>query len=265
MLIILILAEFILICFIIENTFFLSVRREKIGERGIKIVHLSDIHKRSFGNENKRLISLVKAEKPDLIIFSGDVITRDCRNFSGVKTLFDSLSSIAPAFFANGNHELDLPDEYRAELDKIITDSGVHYMRNGNEKVTINGHILTVAYAELKRTAYKKNGGYRNLDTCTAEEIKEKIGSTDGELLLIAHNPFFAEEYAKLGADFTFCGHVHGGILRLFNIGVFSPERKFFPKYSKGVFKIGKMKLLVSGGLGKIRLFNPPEIVVYEI
>ena len=48
-------------------------------------------------------------------------------------------------------------------------------------------------------------------------------------------------------------------------IGLFSPERRFFPKYSKGVFEVGNMKLLVSGGLGKLRLFNPPEVAVYFI
>ena len=48
-------------------------------------------------------------------------------------------------------------------------------------------------------------------------------------------------------------------------IGLLSPERRFFPKYSKGVFEVGNMKLLVSGGLGKLRLFNPPEVVVYFI
>lgn len=266
MLIILILAELLLIWFIIENMLILSVRCEKIGSRGIKIVHLSDLHKRSFGEKNERLIKLVDAQKPDLIIFSGDAVTRDCRNFDGIKDLFVSLTGVAPTFFANGNHELDLPDEYRSELDKILISCGVHYMRNGNEKITVKEHTFTIAFDGLKRTVYKKNDSYRNLDTYTADELREKTGSINGgELILIAHNPFFAEEYAKIGAEFTFCGHVHGGIVRIFNKGLLSPERKFFPKYSKGVYTIGKMKLLVSGGLGKIRLFNMPEIVVYEI
>ena len=57
-----------------------------------------------------------------------------------------------------------------------------------------------------------------------------------------------------------------GGMIRLPFIGaVLSPERKFFPKYSSGVYEINNKKLLVSRGIGHsrpgIRLFNKREIV----
>ena len=113
---------------------------------------------------------------------------------------------------------------------------------------------------------YKKNGGYRDLDVIDKAYVEEKLGKCpEGEVLLIAHNPFFGEAYAEWGADYTFSGHVHGGIVRLFGVAMLSPERKFFPKYAKGVYDFGGRKLLVSAGLGKLRLFCPPEIVVYEI
>ena len=83
--------------------------------------------------------------------------------------------------------------------------------------------------------------------------------------MLLAHNPLFAEAYSQWGADMTFSGHVHGGAVRIFGKGVLSPERKFFPKYTKGVYTVGNMKLLVTSGIGKLRLFNPAEMVVYKI
>ena len=75
----------------------------------------------------------------------------------------------------------------------------------------------------------------------------------------------FGEEYAKWGAKYSFSGHVHGGSVRLFGKALLSPERRFFPKYAKGVYDFGDKKLLVSAGLGKLRLFDPPEIVIYDI
>ena len=45
---------------IYENFFMLVVRREKFGS-GVKIVHLSDLHKRTFGIHNSRLCSRVRA------------------------------------------------------------------------------------------------------------------------------------------------------------------------------------------------------------
>ena len=63
-----------------------------------------------------------------------------------------------------------------------------------------------------------------------------------------------------------YCGHVHGGAIRLpFIGGVLSPERTLFPKYSAGVYQIGKMKMIVSRGLGRLRLLNRPEIVVVDL
>lgn len=47
--------------------------------------------------------------------------------------------------------------------------------------------------------------------------------------------------------------------------GVLSPERKFFPKYDKGLYEKDGTKMYVSGGIGKPRLCNPPEISVIHL
>ncbi|MDO7206165.1 hypothetical protein Q5M85_20820 [Paraclostridium bifermentans] len=48
---------------------------------------------------------------------------------------------------------------------------------------------------------------------------------------MLAHTPFFFEDYSDYGADLVLSGHVHGGIIRLPLLGgVLSPNREFFPK-----------------------------------
>ena len=84
--------------------------------------------------------------------------------------------------------------------------------------------------------------------------------------ILLAHNPLYFEEYSKQNIDLILSGHVHGGMVRLPFIGaILSPERKFFPKYSSGVYELNNKKLVVSRGLGHsrpgIRLFNKREII----
>ena len=65
----------------------------------------------------------------------------------------------------------------------------------------------------------------------------------DGYQILLAHNPLWAKAYADWGADLVFSGHVHGGIIRLpFFGGILSPERRFFPKYSAGVYDLSGCK-----------------------
>lgn len=88
----------------------------------------------------------------------------------------------------------------------------------------------------------------------------KRPGQAPGCTVLLAHNPLLLDSYTGWGADLVLCGHVHGGLVRLpFLGGVLSPERKFFPKYDKGLYEKDGTKMYVSGGIGKPRLCNPPE------
>ncbi|MDE5946836.1 MAG: metallophosphoesterase [Oscillospiraceae bacterium] len=272
-----ILIIFILILFIyavLENTLMLKTRTEIFNNNTdkIKILHLSDLHKRSFGKYNIKLIEKVRSLNPDIIIFSGDLISRDTEDLTGLEKFIENLVKTAPVYFSMGNHELDLKitnNQKYKEFIEILKKYNVHILKNASENFTYKNRKISITGASLKNTVYKTNNGYKNIEKYSPEDISNDLGTPEYDCLniLIAHNPFFAETYSYWNADYTLSGHVHGGAVRIpfFNIPLLSPERKFFPEYSKGVFEIGNMKLLVSGGLGKFRLFNPPEIVVYYI
>ncbi|WP_028517583.1 metallophosphoesterase [Ruminococcus flavefaciens] len=249
----------------IENFCLLTVRREDLG-KGVRIVHLSDLHRKRFGRNNIRLCEKVKEQYPDMIILSGDLITRYEKDLSCAEMTLKMLCKIAPVYMIYGNHEQSISEEMRPELEAMFERSKVILLRNESSEININGRHLKVYGLLENYGVYKKNGGYRDLDTIKTDDLEKLLGKCpEGEVLLMAHNPFFAEAYAEWGAKYTFSGHIHGGAVRIFGIAMLSPERKFFPKNSKGVYTYGNMKLLVSAGLGKLRLFDPPEIVVYEI
>lgn len=251
---------------VFENFFLLRIRRERLGQ-GVRILHISDLHRRRFGRDNCRLIGAARSEKPDIILITGDIVSRRENDFSAAEKLLRELCSIADVYFIYGNHEQSLtaPDG-QARFADMLERTGVKLLRNRTVTAEIRGRRFNVCGLELPYTTYKKNDGYFRLDRLTVGDITAALGEyPHGETLLLAHNPIFGREYAAWGADYTFGGHIHGGSVRLFGIGLLSPERRFFPRYSKGVYNIGGKKLLVSGGLGKLRAFNPPEIVVYEI
>ena len=84
--------------------------------------------------------------------------------------------------------------------------------------------------------------------------------------ILLAHNPAYAREYIRWGADVTFCGHNHGGLIRIPGIGsVISPQFTWFPKYDAGDFKQEGNHVIVSRGMGThtfhIRIFNRAELL----
>lgn len=255
----------IIVLFVAENKFVLSFRRKSFGGN-IRILHISDIHNSRKGKDNHRISDIAEKSRPDLIFITGDLISRTETDFTSAEILLKRLCDIAPVYMVFGNHEQSLPDKYLLEFLDMLAKNGVKLLTNHALHTNIKGRNLHIYGVMQKYSTYKKDGCYRNLDKFTINDMKSAVGNkTDGEVLLLAHNPLWAEVYAEWGADYTFCGHVHGGIVRLFGVGMLSPERKFFPKYSKGVYDVNGMKLCISGGIGKLRMFNPPEIVSYEI
>ncbi|MBP3747725.1 MAG: metallophosphoesterase [Ruminococcus sp.] len=262
---ILIIIGIFLLYAVIENAFMLCVRREKFGG-DIKVVHISDLHKKRFGKYNKRLCRIVERESPDVIIISGDLVSRSETNFETVGKTLEKLCRIAPVYMIFGNHEQSMLPEMQKKFLETVSLTDARLLRNENDVFEKNGRRITIYGLEEHYEVYKKNGGYRDLEIITPEDMQTYLGDiADEEVWLIAHNPFFAESYSQWGADVVFSGHVHGGSVRLFGRAILSPERVFFPKNSKGVYEFGRTKLLVSAGLGKLRLFNPPEVVVYVI
>ena len=70
--------------------------------------------------------------------------------------------------------------------------------------------------------------------------------------ILLSHNPTGAQILQDKNFDLVLSGHVHGGIIRLFNKGLLDPARKLFPKYDKGLYQIGNTKFM--------RINNTPEL-----
>jgi predicted MPP superfamily phosphohydrolase len=253
----------LLVIILIDNVFGLFVTKVKLAiadcPETLKILVLSDLHCRKFGKNNSRLINIASRQAPDCIALCGDMVSRNCIDFRSLEHLLHELCKIAPVFYSLGNHELGLKNidvflETVAKTPVILLD---------NKSVTFRG--FTVTGITLNKTNYRKNNKFHNLDFYGINDIESAVGSKKVFTVLLAHNPFFAETYAEWGADVVLSGHVHGGVVRFFGRGLLSPERKFFPKYSGGVHKYHKTLMFVSRGLGKLRLFNPPEMVLISV
>lgn len=264
-LILLIIAVFA-VMFVIGNNI-LTVSYEKFRLDGIteniKVLQLSDLHKKQFGKGNKRLIKKIKELSPDIIIMSGDMVSRDSEDFDGYESLLDGIKDYK-IFACFGNHETDMPAEMLERYLKISDRYGVKTLVNEFARLE-NG--LNIAGLAVEREYYRNpDGSYRNLKEYTIADMKKALGEHNFPVVLLAHNPLFFGAYADWGAEIIFSGHVHGGVVRLpFVKGLLSPERKLFPKYSEGTYKEKNSVMCVSRGLGKLRLFNPPEIVLAEI
>lgn len=239
---------------------------------GKKILQLSDLHTKTYGDNYDNLINSCKASQPDYIFFTGDLYSRNEKNIAHKVVLMKRLKEIAPVYYVYGNHEADTPEKAQA-LSEKLEQEGVHVLRNQEVRIYIGEEYINIYGADIDRKYYKNSKGrYDNLPRLTCDVLKEMLGEPDSKHfnILLAHTPFPFKEYTKWGADLVFSGHCHGGVIRLPKVGgLLSPERSFFPKYTKGVYPCNEndkmSQMVVSTGLGKFRLQNPSEIVIVTL
>ncbi len=241
----------------LETTHYCLHRTEHIPQLP-NIVQISDLHRRQFGCRNEKLLQAVQQQKPQLIVITGDLISRTVTDFTDVKRLLRRLCGMAPVMMVPGNHELDLQPFRYVEFRQCVRACGVMWL----EDQTVMWEGIPFAGLVLTANHYRNGDGYRGLESCTVETLYRRLGPCAPHTVLLAHNPLFFSAYAEWGAALVLSGHVHGGVIRVPMLGgLLSPERRFFPRYAKGVYTRRNSMMIVSAGLGKFRMGNPPEIV----
>lgn len=226
---------------------------------GFRVVSLSDLHGSRFGKDNSRLVEKVSEEEPDIIVLTGDFLDegREERELPEIGALVRSLSALAPVYYVSGNH--DWAGGAIEELSAVLKDAGARYLRNEYVPIQRSGGEIILAGVE------DPNGW---AEMRTPEELVDIIRSEYPSefTVLLAHRNYWLEKYPNLPVDIIFCGHAHGGIIRLPVLGgVIGADARLFPKYVSGVYDQGGYKLVVSKGLGNSvpipRFGNTPEIV----
>lgn len=278
MLLLLIILLFILLCFSLwQSNFGLKTVRYTVGGKGLpagfegyRIVQLSDLHSVSFGKGNARLIEKIKRENPNIIVMTGDMVSRFDEDFSVTLALCRSLAGEYPVYYIRGNHEEGLDSAVWENFRTELVEAGVQLLDNETVSLSApNGDTVNLIGLWYKLDYYHQYAAhYRPV---TPETIYTILGDApEGYNILLAHNPNYFPTYAEWGADLIFSGHIHGGMLRLPLIGgVLSPETILFPEYDGGIYQIHDKTMILSRGLGRghmgLRLFNTPEIVVVTL
>lgn len=253
-------------------TEYFEVRSPKIKGDGKRFVFLTDLHDKEFGKDNERLLSAIRAARPDVVLVGGDMmVAKGVGDLSVSLKFLKALSEEFPVICANGNHELRLRDEkdvygnkygeYRRELYKM----GILFLSDSQVSVgdDIELYGLNLLPGHYKPGYPKMEPGY----------VKKVFGRADKEkfVLLMAHSPMYFKEYTAWGADLTLSGHFHGGTIRLPILGgVMTPQFQFFFPWCAGLFCGEKdRKMIVGRGLGthsiNIRFNNKPQVVVVDV
>lgn len=244
----------------------MEVVSEKVPESfdNSKVIHLSDLHNKSFGKNQRKLVWEIEKIEPEIIVFTGDLI--DSRRYDEVPTLtlLEMLVQIAPTYVVSGNHEWR--SGKFSTFEHQMKEIGVNVLRNesvkiqkGNEQIYLTGIDDPMNDQRMEGVVTKEN-----LQQAITEE------ATDWFNILLAHRPEMHALYSQYDFDIVFSGHAHGGQIRIpFIGGVIAPNQGFFPKYTEGMHTVNDTAMIVSRGLGNslfpFRVFNRPEIIVLSI
>ena len=277
---ILIIIILLVILFIYVNYKVIFVSRYKVKSNklpqvfnGFKILHLSDWHCTTYGKNNKRLINLInnkiKGEKIDIVVITGDFIIRQKRDYRPALEFISKIKS-NNIYFVYGNHEMILKSkeiqDFKNKLETlgvvVLDDKKIELTRE-NQKLNLYG----VSYI-FSHIASRKDLTEQVLEKYK-KDYEEKIGviNKNEYNILLSHDPMDFEVYVKEGFDLVFSGHLHGGGIRFFGIGVATARKNwFFTTLASGIHKKKDTQIIVSRGIGNstrpIRIFDPPEISI---
>lgn len=243
-----------------------KITSNKIKNEDLKILHLSDLHCKSFGKNQKYLIKKIKTINPDIIVFTGDLLSRKAPKEKYINSfiLLKELSKTFPVYFTTGNHEYK--SHSLEETKKNLSSLGVHVLINNYEKIFIKDTEILIFGLD---DATNFNEGFNKVIN-TLENIKDMLNDSQLNILL-SHRPNFFENQSNYNFDLIFSGHAHGGQFRIpfTHQGILMPDQGFFPKLTEGIHKNKNSTLIISRGLGNsgfpFRLFNHPEIVIVTV
>ena len=114
-----------------------TVKSNKIPTsfKDFKILQLSDLHSKNFGNRNNKLIKKINSENPDIVVMTGDMVNTKDTDFEVFINLAEQISKRYDTYYIVGNHEQNLNDDRRKILIDKLNEIGIRVL--DNEKVTI--------------------------------------------------------------------------------------------------------------------------------
>lgn len=239
----------------------------------VHLVVISDLHERSYGKNNERLISVIRRQEPDSVFLVGDMVgaDADAAEVENLLALIRNLTECAPVFFSPGNHEMQFMETDGGLLEQVAG-AGATVLNDSYVDVTIAGQPLRIGGTMGHGFPF---GRTEEEFSSSPEYIFLKdFENTENPTICLAHMPdtfIFNGAYTLWDVDLAISGHTHGGLIRIPWLGgLYAPMQEWFPTYDRGLFRLGEdMQIVITSGLAGYgflpRVNNLPEVVVVDL
>jgi uncharacterized protein len=213
----------------------------------LRIAHLTDLHTSGFGQREQNLVMLVRAENPDLIVITGDIVDKGL--LAPARDLLINLSAPLGVWIVRGNWE---NWGVREDEHAFFTTAGARFLSNAGALVRPDLWV----------------GGLDDPSTGEPDLDRALAGAPAAAFkLVLMHAPDY---FHDIGGrfDLALAGHTHGGQVRLPLYGPLwlPPGGK---RYVAGWYTRHGSQLYVSRGIGtsiaRFRFLARPELAIIEI
>ena len=245
--------------------------------KGLKIIHISDIHSGSFMDKNAVAhgVEMIMKENADLILFTGDLVNDKATEMENYVDVFSQLKAPMGVFSTLGNHDYGdyvqwpingvTKEQNLLNLQKVHADMGWRLLMN--EHVVLKKNEDEIALLGIENWSNKARfpkHGRMDLANAGTEKYPFKI--------LMSHDPSHWDAQVKTDykeVDLMLSGHTHGMQFGVELPGFkWSPVQYVYPQWS-GLYESEKQKLYVNRGFGFIgypgRVGQLAEITVIEL
>jgi len=216
--------------------------------RPLRIAHLTDLHTRGVGRRERKLLSMLDAEKPDVIVITGDTLTWGYHYYN-IRPLLSRLHAPLGVWLVRGNWETkEPPDDERAFYSQL----GIHFLLNEAGAIRPDAWIAGLD---------DPSTGKPNLDAA--------LSAVPHGVYVIAafHSPAFFDNVAGR-VPLVLAGHTHGGQVRFPLVPVFWLPRGS-GRFLEGWYAERGSQMYVSRGIGTsflpIRFLCRPELSIIDL
>ncbi|GGH70866.1 metallophosphoesterase [Phaeocystidibacter marisrubri] len=242
---------------------------------GFTILQISDIHTGSFDDKEKIQygVDLIKAQKADLILFTGDMVNNQSSECIPWLDVFKGIEAPHGQFCVLGNHDYgdymtwDSEADKAADVEALVrmeSEIGFRNLRNENVKIEKDGQSIDLVGVENWGLRFKQRG---DLDLAMKDLEKDSFK------ILMSHDPTHFDEvviHHEKKVHLTLSGHTHGWQFGIEIPGFvkWSPSSFAYPKWA-GLYQEKGRKLYVNRGFGYLafpgRVGIWPEITLLEL
>jgi uncharacterized protein len=218
----------------------------------LKIAQLSDLHTHGLGPRERHMIAIMAAEKPDVIVITGDSLGGYGGTWQEVQEVYQQLHAPLGVWFVRGNWENNHPYRPFRREHEFYEDSGVHLLVNANAQLRPDVWLIGLD---------DPSSGTVRLDRALAGVPVKAYR------VAIFHAPGYFDHIASR-VNLVLAGHTHGGQVHIPFVPTFWLPRDSGP-YLAGWYAKDGTKMYVNRGLGwtalPIRFLCRPEITIITV